>query len=263
MNQKKRFTLVELLVVIAIIAILASMLLPALSSANQQAKLLSCKNNMKQIGMGLLIYADMANEWAPPIYWACPQTFFASSMEMAGLSRPKQMKNTMFMCPAEDKRLEVGVKNSYWGDYGQVAAPWGGEEHNVIGAPYVSWFIQALGTRLNGTGGWYGTSVASDSAVWPTPNLRFLGNTTTSSAVDSSPGGVTKTLLQPSAQPMLGEEASLETTIRNGKYNMPHMALGTNLIYMDGHADYINYSSFPSAKSCADGTGEQKRFYFK
>ena len=110
MRKNQNFTLIELLVVIAIIAILASMLLPALGKARNQAKKIACTANLKQIGTGIPMYMDDNNSWLPSGYFKTGEyidrDFAKTYLNTVIPKNPSEKKGAnLFLCPL----------NSYWG----------------------------------------------------------------------------------------------------------------------------------------------------
>ena len=172
-SSNMNFTLIELSVVIAIIAILAGMLLPALNNAREKGRTSNCTNNMKQIMISSILYAEDHNEMMPPsnmFSWNLVNYITGYHSGQGGQLRKAYLdwNSNIFSCPSEQTKNMICGSYQTRGDNGQTTMPAAKCKLNRMNTRFI--FISEIspaGLKARGNTPWfYNTASILGNGYW-------------------------------------------------------------------------------------------------
>lgn len=237
------FTLIEMLVVVAVIALLVSILLPSLSRARQQAKLVACRANLHDLGSALLQYATVHDPYFPPTPYMGSEVGTSPNGDdnLFVLWYAKYARNPQsFTCPATQWRLRTPERVE------KVRTTWGTRYDAYTGGVVCNDFAHLAQRR---TYGGYGTSYEYN--LWYEYGGRSTQITWFHAAAPFDYGSVMKTLKAMRPAPAYsilmhdgddgGDIAGSGAAAIN---NWPerwdnHGAVGMNILFADGHVVFV------------------------
>jgi len=187
----RAFTLIELLVVVAILGILAALLFPVLARTRENARRTSCNSNLRQMGLGLLLYIGDYDGVMPRSFFGTAVDTTSSNTKWMDAAYPYMKSTQVFLCPSDSgakytfsASLELGATSTDYGSYGQNGAyrdtgdgrtpPRSSGVETVtlarVGQPSETLWVGDCNNRQEANGS-YGFSWANptDAAIWPNP----------------------------------------------------------------------------------------------